>query len=215
MKLSRLLRLDRVIKNDSLREWVEALIFALIVAGIFRTWLYSPYNVPTGSMIPTIEIGDYLFGDMHAYGFVVPLTGVKLFRKEVKRGDIIIFPSPIDPKTDYIKRAVAVGGDEVALIGENIYINGRPEEGAYQRYDENLPPVVWGPEFAVPRRFTVPPGKVWPLGDNRRNSLDGRYWGFIDEKDVRARGLIIGWSRDPSQNLLSGYRFERIGRWLE
>lgn len=215
MKITKLLRLDRIIKNKSILEWIDALIFAIIIAGIFRTWFYSPYNVPTGSMIHTIEVGDYLFADMHAYGFVVPFTDIKLFSKEVKRGDIIIFPSPLDPSIHYIKRAVAVGGDEIELIDENVYINGKLEDNPHLNYDERLPRVVYSPEFVVPRKFTVPEGKVWPLGDNRRNSLDGRYWGFIDVKDIRARGLIIGWSHDPNKSLLSGYRFNRIGTLLK
>lgn len=215
MKLQRILKLDRFIKNKTIREWVEALIFALVFAGIFRTWAYSPYNVPTGSMIHTIEIGDYLFADMHAYGFVVPFTDIKLFPSKVERGDIVIFPSPIDPSIPYIKRVVAIEGDHVELVGEDIYINGQFENNPNRFLDKRLPMVNHDQNFKVPKKFTVPAGHIWPLGDNRRNSLDGRFWGFIDVKKVRAKGLIISWSHNPQFNLLSGYRFERIGKLLE
>jgi len=215
MKIPKLINLERFIKNKTIREWVEALIFALIVAGIFRTWLYAPYRVPTGSMIHTIEIGDYLFADMHAYGFVIPFTDKKIFPAKVERNDVIVFPSPIDDDKDYIKRAMAVEGDEIEIIGETIYINGKPENHSTVFLDSRMRPVTYSDEFIVPRKFTVPKGKVWPLGDNRRNSLDGRYWGFIDMKDIRAKGLIISWSHDPEASLLSGYRFERIGQLLK
>lgn len=215
MKKFKIINLERFIKNDTIREWVEALIIALAIALIFRTWAYSPYRVPTGSMIPTIQIGDYLFANMHAYGFVVPFTDMKLFPSEVERGDIIIFPNPRDPSIPYIKRAVAVEGDRVEIRGEKIYINGKPEDPSIPFYDERHLPVPYDPTFAVPRSFVVEEGKIWPLGDNRRNSLDGRYWGFIDEEDVRARGMFIHWSHDPNAGLLSGYRFDRIGTWLE
>ncbi len=215
MKKFKIINLERFIKNDTIREWVEALIIALVIALIFRTWAYSPYRVPTGSMIPTIEIGDYLFADMHAYGFVIPFTDIKLLPEKVERGDIIIFPNPRDPSIPYIKRAVAVEGDEVEIIGETIYINGEAEDQKIPYYNPLHRPVPYSFDFAVNQKFTVPEGKVWPLGDNRRNSLDGRYWGFIDIKNVRAKGLFIHWSHDPEQSLLSGYRFDRVGKWLE
>ncbi len=215
MKKFKIINLERFIKNDTTREWVEALIIALAIALVFRTWAYSPYRVPTGSMIPTIQVGDYLFADMHAYGFVIPFTDIKLFRSKVKRGDIIIFPNPRDPSIPYIKRAVAIEGDKVEIIGETIYINGKPEDQSIPFYNEDLIPAPYSPGFYVPQSFVVEKGKVWPLGDNRRNSLDGRYWGFVNDNDVRAKGMFIHWSHDPEKSLISGYRFERVGKWLK
>jgi signal peptidase I len=215
MKKFKIINLERFIKNDTIREWVEALIIAIVIALIFRTWAYSPYRVPTGSMIPTIRVGDYLFANMHAYGFVVPFTDIKLFPSKVNRGDIIIFPNPNDPSIPYIKRAVAIEGDKVEIIGETIYINGKPEDQRVPFYDEHMFPVPYSADFRVPQSFVVGNGKIWPLGDNRRNSSDGRFWGFVDEKNVRARGMFIHWSHDPQQGFLSGYRFDRIGKWLE
>ncbi len=209
----KIINLERFIKNDTVREWVEALIFALIIALIFRTWAYSPYRVPTGSMIHTIQIGDYLFADMHAYGFVIPMTDKKLFPSKVKRGDIIIFPSP-EEGIPYIKRAAAIEGDTIEIIGEQIYINGKAESREHIYLNEDIDPVLHNSKFKVERKFTVPKGKVWPLGDNRRNSYDGRFWGFVDEKDVRAKGLFIHWSHDPQKGLFSGYRLNRVGHWL-
>ncbi len=207
--MRKIINLERFIKNKIAREWVEALIVALVVALVFRTWLYAPYRVPTGSMIHTIEIGDHLFVNKHAYGFVVPFSEIKLFASEVERKDIIVFPYPEDPSIDFIKRVVAIGGDEVEIIGETVYINGQPEKGDYLYYDSGPMPM---PENL---KIKVPAGKLWVMGDNRRNSKDSRYWGFVDQKTVEGKGVIVYWSHDPNQSLLSGYNLGRIGKLLE
>ncbi len=203
------INLERFIKNKILREWSEALLFALIVAFIFRTWLYAPYRVPTGSMIHTIEIGDHLFVNKHAYGFYIPFSEEKLGANPVHRGDIVVFPYPEDPSIDFIKRVIGIGGDHIRLIGEEVYINGEPERAPYLFFDSNLLGMPYD------REFTVPKGKLWVMGDNRRNSKDSRYWGFVEEKNVTGQGLFIYWSHNSNSNLLQGYRLERIGKLLE
>lgn len=207
--MRKIINLERFIKNKTIREWVEALIFAGIVALIFRTWFYAPYRVPTGSMIHTIEKGDHLFVNKHAYGFVVPFTETRIFRSKVSRKDIVVFPYPEDPSIDFIKRVVAVGGDEIEIIGEMVYVNGERENAPYLYYDDKL--------LAMPENFKVkvPKGKLWVMGDNRRNSKDSRYWGFVDEKTVEGKGVIIYWSHNPENWLLSGYRFDRIATLLK
>lgn len=207
--MKKIINLERFIKNKSLREWTEALIFAGLVAFVFRTWLYAPYRVPTGSMIHTIEIGDHLFVDKHAYGFVVPFSEIKLFKSPVKRGDIIVFPYPEEPTTDFIKRAIAIGGDHVKIEGEQVFVNDKPEENTHQFYDSSLV------GLPINLDFVVPEGKIWVMGDNRRNSRDSRYWGFVDESTVAGRGVVIYWSHHSDQSLLEGYRLERIGKFLE
>ncbi len=207
--MKKIINLERFIQNKTIREWIEALIFALIVAMIFRTWLYAPYRVPTGSMIHTIEIGDHLFVNKHAYGYVVPFTDIRLFSEKVERNDIVVFPYPKDPSIDFIKRIVAVGGDTIEIIGESVYINGKLENAEYVFYDETL--------MTLPERIkiTIPEGKLWAMGDNRRNSKDSRSWGFVDESTVEGKGVIIYWSHDPRNSLFSGYRFNRVAKFLE
>ncbi|MCP4750905.1 MAG: signal peptidase I [Proteobacteria bacterium] len=207
--MKKIINLERYIKNKVVREWVEALIFALIVALVFRTWLYAPYRVPTGSMIHTIEIGDHLFVNKHAFGFVVPFTDIKFFPSEVQRGDIVVFPYPEDPSFDFIKRVIAVGGDEVEIIGETVYVNGDVEKGDHIYYDDSI--------MVLPEHIKriVPEGKLWVMGDNRRNSKDSRYWGFVDEKTVEGKGVIIYWSHNPERSIFGGYRFDRIGQQLK
>ncbi|MDH5559257.1 MAG: signal peptidase I [Deltaproteobacteria bacterium] len=207
--MRKIINLERFIKNKTIREWLEALIFAGIVALIFRTWLYAPYRVPTGSMIHTIEIGDHIFVNKHSYGFIVPFTDYKLFPKEVHRKDIVVFPYPEDPSIDFIKRVIAIGGDEVEIIGEKVYINGNQEIEPYLYYDKRFAPVPGN------RKFKVPDGNLWVMGDNRRNSKDSRYWGFVEEKMVQGKGMIIYWSHDPSSSIFGGYKLERIAKSLD
>ena len=119
------LRLDLLIPNRTIREWTEALIFAVVVATIVRTYLFAPYQIPSGSMLPTIQIGDHIFASMYSYGSPVPFTDIKLFKKPVLRGDIIIFPFPSDPSVDYIKRAVGLPGETLEIRKDKVFIKWR------------------------------------------------------------------------------------------
>ncbi|PCI24688.1 MAG: signal peptidase I [SAR324 cluster bacterium] len=206
--MRKIINLERYIENKTVREWVEALIFALVVAGIFRTWLYAPYKVPTGSMIHTIEIGDHIFVNKHSYGFVIPFTGKRLFASKVERGDIVVFPNPRNTDMDFIKRIVAIGGDVLEFKDEDVYINGVKEKAPYVFYNENLPP------FLLNDRIVIPEGKLWAMGDNRRNSSDSRVWGFVDESTVEGKGQIIFWSHDQRESIFDGYRLDRIGQLM-
>ena len=206
--MKKIINLERFIKNKTIREWVEALIWAFVVAMIFRTWLYAPYRVPTGSMIHTIEIGDHLFVNKHAYGFVIPFTDSKILRSKVERRDIIVFPYPENPEIDFIKRVIGVGGDTIEIIGENVYVNGELEMQTTVFLDNRL--------FSQPdnRKIVIPKGKLWVMGDNRRNSKDSRYWGFVDETTVMGRGSFVYWNHNPHFNIFSGYDLSRIGKIL-
>lgn len=209
-----LLRLERIIPSRSLREWAEALIFAVIIALVVRSFLIAPFKIPSGSMYPTIEIGDHIFATMFSYGIPIPFTDVKLARRDVQRGDIVIFPFPKNPEIDYIKRVIATGGETVSIRNNQVMINGKPLEEPYSYYDQryrsngkerdsNFGPVK------------VPAGHLFVMGDNRYNSLDSRYWGFVDEKTVKGRGWIIYFSHDPEAGWFAGYRIGRIASTLQ
>ncbi|MBF0350661.1 MAG: signal peptidase I [SAR324 cluster bacterium] len=217
-------RLDKWISNKVIREWTEALVFALVVATIVRTFLFAPFKIPSGSMYPTINIGDHIFATMFSYGAPIPFTDIKLFPQPIERGDIVIFPYPRDPSIDYIKRVVALAGETVQIIEDQIYINGTALKEPYAYYDpqkqhmieqfkltagENMPPINnFGP-------VTVPAGHIFTLGDNRYNSADGRYWGFVDIKTVKGQGQLVYWSHDPEAGLFGGYRLERLFQRLK
>lgn len=218
LKLSRqsLLRLERVIPHRGLREWADALIFAFVIAMIVRSFLFAPFKIPSGSMIPTIEVGDHIFATMFSYGLHIPFTDARLFPRTPERGDIVIFPFPGDPSTDYIKRVIARGGEIVEVRGKEVWVNGKVLDEPYAYYDPAKEAAFGvkceGLRYCGP--LTVPPGHLFVMGDNRLDSADSRVWGFVDENTVKGRGRIIYWSHDPRESLLGGYRLGRIGMLL-
>jgi signal peptidase I len=205
-----LLRLERIIPNRGLREWLDAAVFALVIALLVRTFLFAPFKIPSSSMVPTIQVGDHIFATMFSYGIPVPFTDIKLFPQPIERDDIVIFPYPGDPSVDYIKRVIAVGGDTVEIEGTVVKVNGKASEVPFAHYDGAA---ECGQFCAVQ---TVPPGHLLVMGDNRSNSMDSRFWGYVDERTVKGKGRIVYWSHDPNEGLfsLSGYRFGRIGHLL-
>ena len=215
------LRLDLLIPNRTIREWVEALIFAVVVATVVRTYMFAPFQIPSGSMLPTIQIGDHIFASMYSYGSPVPFTDIKLFKKPVLRGDIIIFPYPRDPSIDYIKRAVGLPEETLEIRNDHVFINGEPldEPYAYFEPNEQRSRQAQGLSSASPVSsfgpVTIPEGKIFAMGDNRYNSADSRYWGFVDTKTISGKGQIIYWSHDPGQSLVSGYKLGRVFDFLK
>jgi len=215
------LRLDLVIPNRTIREWVEALIFAVVVATIVRTYLFAPYQIPSGSMLPTIQIGDHIFASMYSYGSPIPFTDIKLFKKPVLRGDIIIFPFPRDPSVDYIKRAVGLPGETLEIRKDQVFINGEQLDEPYAYYEPNerRTRLAQGLMSSTPvSRFgpiKIPEGKIFAMGDNRYNSADSRYWGFVPEQNLVGKAFFIYWSHDPDENIFGGYRFGRLLDYLK
>ena len=214
------MRLDLLIPNRTIREWTEALIFAVVVATIVRTYFFAPFQIPSGSMLPTIQIGDHIFASMYTYGSPIPFTDIKLFKKPVKRGDIVIFPYPQDPSIDYIKRAVGLPGETLEIRNDQVFINGEPldEPYAYFEPNERKSRQAQGLTAAPSSRYgpvKIPQGKLFAMGDNRYNSADSRFWGFVDIDTITGKGQIIYWSHDPDESIFSGYRFERIFDFLE
>ncbi|GBD26837.1 Signal peptidase I T [bacterium HR30] len=195
-------------KKSRLRQNIESLVVALLVALAIRATVVEAFWVPSGSMLPTIQIGDHLFVNKLAYGFHIdiPFTGIVIPITQwshPKRGDIVVFVSPNDGKTDLIKRVVAVAGDKVEVRQKKLFINDEPAPDPYAHY--KYPYDV----HAVPRDnfgpVVVPPGKFFVLGDNRDESLDSRYWGFADEKAIKGKATFIYWS---------GWKFDRLGKFL-
>ena len=213
-----LLRLERIIPNRSVREWIDAAVFALAIALLVRTFLFAPFKIPSSSMVPTIQVGDHIFATMFSYGLPVPFTDIKVFPQHIERGDIVIFPYPKDPSIDYIKRVVGLGGETVEVQGKTILINGKPLDEPYAFYDPARESVFGvkceGQAFCGP--LTVPPGHLFVMGDNRLDSADSRVWGFVDERTVKGKGRIVYWSHDPKEDLWSpaGYRLNRIASLL-
>jgi signal peptidase I len=199
-------------KKRLLREYAEAIITALILALLIRTFVVQAFKIPSGSMIPTLLIGDHILVNKFIYGTEIPFTDkrILIFRKP-ERGDIIVFKYPENPKKDFIKRVVAVEGDVIEGRNKVVYVNGNPSKEPYARhYDRHIRPGGFDPRDNF-GHIVIPKGKVFVMGDNRDQSYDSRYWGFVDLKDIKGEAFIIYWSWDPDDWV----RFGRIGRLIE
>ena len=203
-------RLDRMIPNRTVRERVEALLFALIVAGIVRTYVIAPFKIPSGSMIPTIQIGDHIFASMYSYGAWLPFTDDKLLAQPVKRGDIVIFPYPRDPSIDYIKRTVGLPGETLEIREDQVFINGEPLDEPYAYFEGKQRLALGGDRISNFGPITIPEDRLFVMGDNRYNSADSRFWGFLDAQQVMGKGRFIYWHHDPRESLFSGYQLDRV-----
>lgn len=199
-------------KKRLLWEYAEAIITALILALIIRAFVVQAFKIPSGSMIPTLLIGDHLLVNKFLYGTKIPFTDKKIlvFRKPEK-GDIIVFKYPENPEKDFIKRVIATEGDVIEERDKAVYINGKAITEPYaHHYDSNLRLSGFDPRDNF-RPVTIPKNKVFVMGDNRDQSYDSRYWGFVDLKDIKGKALIIYWSWDTNNWL----RFNRIGRLIQ
>jgi len=165
------------------KNWGEPLVVAGIFALVIRTFLFAPYKIPTGSMIPTLLVGDKIFVEKVSYRFHDP-----------KRGDIIVFKYPQDRKKDFVKRLIALPGERVEIRGGVILVNGNPlnESPFAETYYYNVDRDGWklGHTGHV---FEVPPQSYFVLGDNSANSLDSRSWGFVPRRDVIGKAKFIWW----------------------
>jgi signal peptidase I len=200
-------------KKSVVREYAEAIGIAILLALFIRTFVVQAFKIPSGSMLPTLMIGDHLLVNKFIYGIRVPFSGKVLVPlKDPQSGDIIVFKFPKDRSIDYIKRVVGVPGDEIEIKNKKLYLNGEPTSDPYAHYTTTqiLPGSVSPKDNFGP--ITVPEGKYFVMGDNRDNSSDSRFWGFVENNDVLGKAMIIYWSWDIDEPLLSVDRFASI-RW--
>ncbi len=204
-------------KKSSLRETIEAIVYAFVIAMVIRTFVIQAFKIPSGSMIPTLLVGDHILVNKFLLGTPVdiPFTDITLFHmpglRTPKRGDIIVFKYPEDPKRDFIKRVVGIGGDIVMEKDKSIYVNGsRLVEPYVQHVDDEIKPR----QFDRRDNFgpiVVPKGSVFVMGDNRDQSYDSRFWGFVGDSAIKGKAIVIYWSWDSDK---SWPRFNRIGRLI-
>ncbi len=183
-------------KKGVVRENLEAIAIALLLALFIRAFLVQPFKIPSGSMEDTLLIGDRIFVCKFSYGVRLPFSNkVMIPVGEPERGDIVVFKYPRDPDLDFIKRVIGLPGDEVRLVNGRIFINGKRWEdkaGHYNGPDKpfaGLPARNFGP-------IMVPDGNYFVMGDNRDNSNDSRGWGFVPFDNLRGKAKIIYYSRD-------------------
>lgn len=222
-------------RKSAIREYAESIGVAVGIAIFLRAFVVEAFQIPSGSMIPTLQVGDHIFVAKFSYGVTVPFTDKKLLDfGNPERGDVIVFKYPNDPSIDYIKRVVGLPGDTVEVRNDQIFINGQPvprehQPGACQP-EEDRPfyarecnlwverlgnrihdTIFYGEGQSYPAK-PVPEGMVFVMGDNRDNSNDSRVWGFVPVEYIKGRALIVWWSRGPTaQDGLGGW-FNAI-RW--
>ena len=218
-------------------DYARSFFPVLLLVFLLRGFIAEPFRIPSGSMLPTLEIGDFILVNKFTYGLRLPITHTKLFDvNEPERGDIIVFRYPPEPRQNYIKRLVGLPGDVIAYKNKVLYVNG--ERVDTQPMDNYLPtgdtvPLeqfsqvlrtqhddVFAVQFStlidptnnrVMRQDTwkVPEGQYFMMGDNRDNSFDSRGWGFVPESNIVGKAFFVWMNYDSVKG--SGFNFDRIG----
>jgi signal peptidase I len=186
-------------RKSTAREYFESICVAVILALFVRTFVVQAFKIPTGSMENNLLIGDHLL--VNKFVFAPTLSGLESTLMPIDpigRGDIVVFKYPVEPERDFIKRVIGLPGDTVELKKKRVYINGTVLDEPYVRY-LSPPEESSADDFDVRVQYgpvTVPPDQYFMMGDNRDNSQDSRYWGFMPRNYVKGKALFIYWSFD-------------------
>ena len=199
-------------KRGHLRENIEAILVAILIALFIRTFVVQAFKIPSGSMKQTLQIGDHILVNKFIFGVKIPYWNKTIIPvKSPQRGDIIVFKYPVDPQKDFIKRVIGVGGDVIESRDKQLFVNHERVNHDFGVHTDphilsggNKPRDNFGP-------LTVPENSLFVMGDNRDESFDSRYWGFVDLKAVNGKAFIIYWSWDK---LNFGVRWSRLGQIL-
>ena len=227
-------------KEKSTRKFIETIVFIVVVVSIIRVFFVQAFNIPSGSMKPTLLVGDFILVDKLVYGswdIGIPFTNITFFHynnrlAKIDRGDVIVFKYPENPKIDFIKRVIALPGDVIEVKNDIVYINGNPlpkkKDGYYKEHDLKIAPIYYETtvrsdgkkytyktmelEYGIGRDYgpvTVPEGHYFVMGDNRDNSRDSRWWGFVPDDYVIGQAFVIYFSIDWKTPMI---RFNRLGK---
>ncbi|MEW5758283.1 MAG: signal peptidase I [Candidatus Omnitrophota bacterium] len=178
-------------KKSVIRDWVESIIIAFILAMVVRTFIVQAFKIPTGSMRMTLIEGDHILVNKFIYGARIPLTDIRLPKvREPKRGDVIVFLEPEEQKKYFIKRLIGLPGETIEIKDGNIYINGKIIDNNLinNRYYYNK-----GDFGEAGKKITIPSNSYFVLGDNSNSSRDSRYWGFLPKKNLTGQAMLIYW----------------------
>jgi signal peptidase I len=182
-------------KKGAFREYTEAAAIAILLALFIRTFVVQAFKIPSGSMEPTLLVGDHILVNKFIYGIKIPFTNDTIIPiSKPKRGDVTVFIYPVDKSKDFIKRVIGLPGDTIEIIGNKIHINGeeyKDENGFYSREGNGSGRYIGKANFGP---ITVPEGHLFVMGDNRNHSYDSRFWGFVPIHSVKGKAFIIYWS---------------------
>ncbi|MBI5374644.1 MAG: signal peptidase I [Candidatus Schekmanbacteria bacterium] len=198
-------------EKSAVREYVEAILIALLLALVIRTYIVQAFKIPSGSMLDTLQIGDHILVNKFAYWFDNP-----------KHHDVIVFKFPQDETRDFIKRIIGIEYDKIRGKDKVLFVNGEKQDEPY---------VVHKDSFTIPGRnqnlygdetvrdtfgpLTVPASSYFCMGDNRDRSLDSRFWGFVRREKIKGKAFIIYWSWDSKGKLLDCIRWGRLGSRIQ
>jgi signal peptidase I len=200
-------------RKSLVREYAEAIFIAVLLALVIRQCGVQAFTIPSGSMMDTLLVGDYILVNKFLYGAELPFSDAHLpGLRGPERGDIVVFKYPNDESRDFIKRVIAVGGDTVQVQDNRVMLNGRLLEEPYVRPGSihAVPSTHCGYLYGC-EPLTVPPGSYFVMGDNRDNSQDSRYWGFVRREKIRGKAFLIYWSWNKESNWP---RWSRLANWL-
>lgn len=229
--------LEKAGRESSVVEMSRSFFPIILIVLVVRSFVVEPFRIPSGSMMPTLLIGDFILVNKFSYGIRLPVSNTKVINTGApQRGDIAVFRYPENPKIDFIKRIVGVSGDRVAYRNKRLFINGEPAPLSYlesyigtgsgsvmtgaHRLNENLAGVehevlvmpgrnVFGGDFD----YVVPEGHYFAMGDNRDNSRDSRAWGFLPEENLVGKAFLIWMNWDWQQDGVVGW--DRLGNSIQ
>ncbi len=206
-------------KKSIVREYFESIVIAVILALFIRTFVVQAFKIPTGSMEENLLIGDHLLVNKFVFGPTASrLERAVLPVGTLARGDVVVFKYPVEPDRDFIKRVIGLPGETIEVKEKKVYINGKPFEEPYVHF--LAPPAAQSElhevtSFDVRERYgpvTVPANQYFVMGDNRDNSQDSRYWGFLPRENVKGKALVIYWSYEAERG---DYQDEGAGATLK
>jgi len=206
-------------RKSVVREYLESIVVAVILALFIRTFVVQAFKIPTGSMETNLLIGDHLLVNKMIYSPSLGTWEAKLLgKKPIQRGHVIVFKFPEDPNRDFIKRVIGLPGETVEIRDKVVHIDGKPLQEGYTHFLE-APLRRDDPEYGLrgegirdnwgPR--PVPSGQLFVMGDNRDNSRDSRFWGFLPEDQVKGRALLVYWSYEATRE---EYHRTGIVEWI-
>jgi signal peptidase I len=185
---------DLEFRKSTVREYFESLVITAIIALFATTFVVQAFKIPTGSMESNLLIGDHLLVNKFIFGLHSGFLSRLLPYRNARRGDVIVFKYPNNPEVAYVKRLIGMPGDKIEMIGRTIYVNGTALKENYTQYiDPGSIYDHYGP-------YNVPPDHYFAMGDNRDNSQDSRFWGFVPRDYLLGRALIIYWSFETPRN---------------
>ena len=189
--------------KSTVREYFESIVIAVILALFVRTWVVQAFKIPTGSMENNLLIGDHLLVNKFVFGPTLNrIERALLPMRDIRRGDVVVFKYPDEPDRDFIKRVIGLPGETIEMKAKKIYINGRPLDEPYVHVLEPAGDAQEVISYDLRENYsltTVPEGFYFVMGDNRDNSQDSRYWGFLPRSYIKGRALMIYWSYESGR----------------